>query len=50
MLSALAGISPRLVGELYEICKRQTYKSAYSLQEDAAILFRALRDAGRAGP
>lgn len=49
MLSALAGISPRLVEELYSVCRRQTYKAAYGLQEDAAILFRAFRDTGASG-
>jgi 4-hydroxy-tetrahydrodipicolinate synthase len=49
MLSALAGISPRLVGELYSICRKETYKAAYNLQEDAAILFRTIRDAGVSG-
>ena len=49
MLSALAGISPRLVRELYGLCRRESYKDAYRLQEDAAILFRAFRDAGVPG-
>ncbi len=49
MLSPLASISPRLVRELYGICRRESYKEAYGLQEDAAILFRALRDAGVPG-
>jgi 4-hydroxy-tetrahydrodipicolinate synthase len=49
MLSPLAGISPRLVRELYGLCRRESYKEAYPLQEDAAILFRAFRDAGVPG-
>ena len=49
LLSPLASISPRLVRELYNICRRESYKEAYGLQEDAAILFRALRDVGVPG-
>ena len=49
MLSPLASISPRLVRELYRTCRRESYKEAYDLQEDAAILFRAFRDAGVSG-
>jgi 4-hydroxy-tetrahydrodipicolinate synthase len=49
LLSPLASVSPRLVGELYRACRREKYKEAYPLQEDAAILYRALRDAGVPG-
>lgn len=49
MLSPLAGISPRLVGELYRTCRREAYRDAYALQEDAAMLLRALHDSGVAG-
>lgn len=49
LLSPLAGISPRLVHGLYDACRREAYQEAYPLQEDAAILFRTLRDAGVSG-
>ena len=49
MLSSLASVSPRLVRELYDLCRAQDYKAACAPQEDAAILFRLFRDAGPAG-
>jgi 4-hydroxy-tetrahydrodipicolinate synthase len=49
ILSSLASISPRLVSALYRSCRRESYKEAYSLQEDAVILFQSLRDTGVSG-
>jgi 4-hydroxy-tetrahydrodipicolinate synthase len=49
MLSSLASISPRLVSALYRSCLQESYKEAYSLQEDAAMLFQSLRDTGVSG-
>ena len=49
MLSPLASIAPRLVGELYRACRAENYTAARPMQEDAAILFRLMRDAGVAG-
>ncbi len=49
LLSPLAGISPRLVQDLYNRCRREAYEEARGLQEDAAILFRALRNTGVSG-
>ena len=49
MLSSLASVSPKLVRELYDLCRAQDYKAACAPQEDAAILFRLFRDAGPAG-
>ncbi len=49
LLSPLAGIAPRLVHELYKLCRSENYAAARPLQEDAAILFRLMRDAGVAG-
>ena len=49
MLSPLASVSPKLVRELYDLCRAQDYKAARALQEDAAILFRLFRDAGPEG-
>jgi dihydrodipicolinate synthase/N-acetylneuraminate lyase len=49
LLSPLAGISPRLVGELYRICRGEAYRDGYDLQQDAAILFRVFRDTGVSG-
>ena len=49
MLSSLANISPRLVSALYRSCQQESYKEAYSFQEDAAILFQSLRDTGVSG-
>lgn len=49
LLSPLASIAPRLVGDLYRACRTESYAAARPLQEDAATLFRLMRDAGVAG-
>ena len=49
MLSPLASVSPKLVRELYDLCRAEDYKAARAPQEDAAILFRLFRDTGPAG-
>lgn len=49
LLSPLASLAPNLVRELYQLCRAEDYPAARSLQEDAAILFRLMRDAGVAG-
>ncbi len=49
MLSPLASVAPKLARKLYDLCRAENYQAARALQEDAAILFRLLRDAGPAG-
>jgi 4-hydroxy-tetrahydrodipicolinate synthase len=49
MLSPLASVAPKLVRALYDLCRAENYQAARAPQEDAAILFRLLRDAGPAG-
>jgi 4-hydroxy-tetrahydrodipicolinate synthase len=49
MVSTLASISPRLVRELYGLCRAEKYQDARGIQEDAAILFRAFQDTRAAG-
>lgn len=49
MLSPLASVAPKLVRKLYDLCRAENYQAARSLQEEAAILFRLLHDAGPAG-
>jgi 4-hydroxy-tetrahydrodipicolinate synthase len=49
MLSSLSGIAPTLIGKLYALCMAEKFTEARPAQEQAAILFRALRDAGVAG-
>jgi 4-hydroxy-tetrahydrodipicolinate synthase len=49
LLSPLASISPVLVRELYRACRSESYAAARPMQEDAAILFRLMRDAGVSG-
>ena len=49
LLAPLASVAPRLVRELYDLCRAEKYKEARGKQEDAAILFRMLRDAGVPG-
>lgn len=49
LLSSLASISPLLVRDLYRACRTEAYAAGRNLQEDAAILFRLMRDAGVSG-
>ncbi len=49
LVSTLASVSPLLVRDLYRACRTETYAAARHLQEDAAILFRLMRDAGVSG-
>jgi 4-hydroxy-tetrahydrodipicolinate synthase len=49
LLSPLASIAPRLVSNLYRACRAENYVAARPMQEDAAILFRLMRDSGVAG-
>ena len=49
MLAPLASVSPRLVRELYDLCRAEKYNDARTQQEEAAILFRLFRDTGVAG-
>jgi dihydrodipicolinate synthase/N-acetylneuraminate lyase len=49
LLSPLASVAPVLVRGLYRACRSESFAAARPLQEDAAILFRALRDAGVSG-
>lgn len=49
MLSPLSSIAPKLIGKLYALCMAEKFTAARPAQEQAAILFRALRDAGVAG-
>jgi 4-hydroxy-tetrahydrodipicolinate synthase len=49
LLSPLASVSPRLIRGLYDLCRAEKYKDARRMQEDAAMLFRILRDAGVSG-
>ena len=49
LVSSLATVAPRLVGELYGICRAEKYQDARRAQEDAAILYRAFHEPGAAG-
>jgi 4-hydroxy-tetrahydrodipicolinate synthase len=49
LISPLATVSPRLVRELYDLCRAEKYKDARRAQEDAAILFRVFQETGAAG-
>lgn len=49
LLSPLAGIAPKLIANLYALCMAEKFQEARPAQEQAAILFRAFRDAGVAG-
>jgi 4-hydroxy-tetrahydrodipicolinate synthase len=49
MFSPLAGIAPKLVGELYALCRKEQYDKARPAQEAAAALRQAVKKAGVAG-
>jgi len=49
LLSPLAGIAPKLIGNLYALCMAEKFPEARPAQEQAAILYRALHDAGVGG-
>ena len=46
LLSPLAGVAPKLIGSLYKLCEAEKFTEARPAQEQAAILYRAFRDAG----
>ncbi len=49
LLSPLAAIAPKLIGSLYALCMAEKFTEARPAQEQAAILYRALHDAGVGG-
>jgi 4-hydroxy-tetrahydrodipicolinate synthase len=49
LLSPLAAIAPKLIGTLYALCMAEKFTEARPAQEQAAILYRALHDAGAGG-
>lgn len=49
MFSSLAGVAPKLVAELYRICRTENYFDARKPQEDVADLRQAVKRAGAAG-
>jgi 4-hydroxy-tetrahydrodipicolinate synthase len=49
LLSSLASIAPSLVRNLFAMCRAEKFKEARPAQEQAAILFRAVRDTGAGG-
>jgi dihydrodipicolinate synthase/N-acetylneuraminate lyase len=49
MLAPLASVSPRLVRELYDLCRAEKYNDARTQQEEVAVLFRLFRDTGVPG-
>ena len=46
LVSSLSSVAPELVRELYHLCRAERYAAARPLQEDAASLFRLMRDGG----
>jgi 4-hydroxy-tetrahydrodipicolinate synthase len=49
LLSPLATIAPKLIGNLYSMCMAEKFTEARPAQEQAAILYRALHDVGVGG-
>lgn len=47
MVSALAGVAPKRIRTLYDICRTEKYFDARKSQEDLAALTQALKRAGR---
>lgn len=47
--SPLAAVAPKLVRELYELCRKQQFTQARKLQEQLAELHHVLKKAGRSG-
>ena len=45
----LAGIAPRLVRRVYDLCRKEQYVEARGMQEDLAALHHLVRDAGESG-
>jgi 4-hydroxy-tetrahydrodipicolinate synthase len=49
MFSSLAGIAPKLIGELYAHCRKEQYDKALPAQESTAALWQAVKKTGIAG-
>jgi len=49
MFSSLAGIAPKLIGELYAFCHKEQYDKALPVQESTAALWQAVKKTGIAG-
>ncbi len=49
MFSSLAGVAPRLVRKLYDICRKEKYFDARKPQEEIAALRQVVKKAGDAG-
>lgn len=49
MLAPLAGVAPKLVRELYDLCGKEQYPAARKPQEELAALRQTLKAAGVAG-
>jgi 4-hydroxy-tetrahydrodipicolinate synthase len=49
MFSSLAGVAPKLVGGLYEMCRKEQYAQARKIQEEVAALRQCVKKAGFAG-
>lgn len=49
LLSSIAAVAPRLIRNLYRLCRREDYAAAYLSQVDAAVLFRQFQMLGVPG-
>lgn len=49
MFSSLAGIAPKLIGELYALCRKEQYDKARPAQEAASALRQVVKNTGIAG-
>jgi 4-hydroxy-tetrahydrodipicolinate synthase len=49
LFSALAGIAPKLVRRLYDVCRREQYHEARPVQAEVAALYQIVKSGGFAG-
>lgn len=49
LLTKLAGIAPRLIRKLYDICRTEKYFDARGTQEDVVALYQIIKHAGSGG-
>ena len=49
MFSSLAGVAPKLIGSLYEMCRKEQYAQARKVQEETAALRQCVKKAGFGG-
>jgi 4-hydroxy-tetrahydrodipicolinate synthase len=49
LLSPVSNVAPKLIRQLFDLCSKENYQSAYDLQIDAARLYRLFNEFGVSG-